>query len=257
MMRCRDGNQIWLHRGGVIEIMSTGLCRRFYIPLNNVIRDVAENWQVDSLAGSMEWGVERTGSSSSTNREDNASFTIAAKNLAQDKLNTVHLRVGHIDDTKRLRLAIAPNSMDEDGESEGDLSFLLDIDEEGNVTGNVAGNVDLTIQGEFTAQIDGTASVSYGSDLEETIGGGRKVSVSGTHELEASSSKESLDSSKEISASSIKLGGPGATTPLVLATPDVIAFMASHTHTTPAGPSGPPTPPLTPPQMQATKVYGE
>lgn len=256
MMRCRDGNQIWLHRGGVVEIMSTGLCRRLYIPLNNVIRDVAENWVVDSLAGSMEWRVERTGSSSSTDREDNATFTLAAKNLAQDQLSTVHLRVGRVDDTKRLRLAIAPASLDEDGESEGDLSFLLEIDEEGTVTAAIAKDVNLTVEGEFNAQIDGVAAYQYGSDLGMTIGGGYSVEVTGAHELEASSSKESLSTSKEISASSIKLGGPGATTPVMLVTPAVAAF-GYHIHPTPAGPSGIPQTPLTAPQMQATKVFGE
>lgn len=256
MMRCRDGNQIWLHRGGVVEIMSTGLCRRFYIPLNNVIRDVAENWIVDSLAGSMEWRVERTGSSSSTDREDNATFTLSAKNLAQDPLGTVHLRVGHVDDTKRLRLAIAPASLDEDGESDGDLSFLLDIDEEGTMNAAVAKDVNLTVEGEFSAQIDGSAAYQYGSDLEMTIGGGFSVDVTGTHELEASSSKESLNTSKEISASSIKLGGPGATTPVMLVTPAVAAF-GFHIHPTPSGPTGIPTVPLKPPDMQARKVFGE
>lgn len=259
MMRCRDGNQIWLHRGGAIEIMSTGLCRRFYIPLNNVIRDVAENWQVDSLAGSMEWSVERTGSSAAEGvpREDNASFTLAAKNLVQDANYTVHMRAGHIDESSGFRLAIAPNALDEGGETEGDLSFLLNIDSGGSMSMMASSNANLTVQGEFTARIDGAASFEYGSDLSETIGGGRTVEITGDHSMSAASSTESLDSSKEISASSIKLGGPGAVTPVALASPALAAFLEFHTHTTPTGPSGPPVPPVPKALVESLKVTGE
>jgi hypothetical protein len=257
MLRCRDGNQVWLHRGGAIEITSTGLCRRFYIPINNMIRDVCENWNIDSLAGNLSWSVDRVGTSGGPLREDPASFTLSAKNLAQDEKATVHVRIGHVDETNRIRIAIAPESLDEDGEATGEMSFLLEIDEDGNIEGTVAGGVTLTITGELAITATGAATFDYGSDLTETIGGGQTVNITGAHEMTAMSSKENVSASKEIDCPSIKLGGAGAVTPVVLMTPALIAFLAGHTHSTVLAPSGPPIPPLAPAAAQAIKVFGE
>jgi hypothetical protein len=57
-MRTRDGNQIALHRGGVLQIGSTELCQSIYIPLSNLLVDTTENYEHHNAAGSIKWGMQ-------------------------------------------------------------------------------------------------------------------------------------------------------------------------------------------------------
>lgn len=57
-MRTRDGNQVALHRGGVLQIGSTELCQSFYIPLGNLLVDTTGNYEHHNSAGSIKWGIQ-------------------------------------------------------------------------------------------------------------------------------------------------------------------------------------------------------
>ena len=57
-MRTRDNNFIILRRGGVLQIGSTELAQRIYIPLNNLITDISENYEHHNAAGSINWGIQ-------------------------------------------------------------------------------------------------------------------------------------------------------------------------------------------------------
>jgi hypothetical protein len=54
----RDGNFVVLHRGGVLSVGSTELAQRIYIPLNNLIMDVSQNYEHDNSGGSIKWGIQ-------------------------------------------------------------------------------------------------------------------------------------------------------------------------------------------------------
>lgn len=58
IMRGRDGNQVILHRGGVLQIGANELSQRMYIPLGNLIMDFAENYALQSAGGSINWGIQ-------------------------------------------------------------------------------------------------------------------------------------------------------------------------------------------------------
>lgn len=58
MIRGRDGNFFILHRGGVLQIGATPLAQRIFIPLTNLIMDVAENYHLHTTGGSLCWGVQ-------------------------------------------------------------------------------------------------------------------------------------------------------------------------------------------------------
>jgi len=248
MLRTRDGNAVWLHRGGVLEIGSTMVARRFYIPLLNYIRDVCENYEMRSLAGEMSWQVSRADQSPDGDAE--AVFTLASRNLAQDEFASVFLQIGHVDDTKRLRLAIAPNKINPvSGEVEGDAVYELVVDEEGEVTVTTAGDQTVHVQGALKETVDGSVTHEYGSDHSQTVGGSQSVEVSGTHTLEASSSTERLSGGKTFDAQSIKAGA-GAVFPVVIMTPAMMTYIMFHTHPSPAGPTGPPNGP--PPDSAVT-----
>lgn len=51
-----DGNKVVVRRGGVVQIGSTSLAQRIYIPVENVIRDYFQRYQAFSPVGEIEWG---------------------------------------------------------------------------------------------------------------------------------------------------------------------------------------------------------
>lgn len=253
MMRCRDGNQIWLHRGGVVEIEATAVAKRVYIPITNMIRDVCENYEMLGFGGEMLWTTTRD--DTDPEGEARTVFTLAARDHAQEKKDTVMLTAGHVDDEgTRLRLMVAPNAIDPKTRTEDDDTAVFDftVDEEGNVETTIELDATRHIKGKLSDTVDGEVTQEYGATTT-TINGDQTVEVSGNHELSAAQSTERVSGLKTLDCTT-KLGA-GASTPFVLATADVIAFMAGHTHTTPAGPSGIPTPNVT--SAWSSKSLGE
>lgn len=57
-IRGRDGNRVILHRGGVLEVGSTELCMRMFLPINHHMLDVANLYEIITAGGSMHWGVD-------------------------------------------------------------------------------------------------------------------------------------------------------------------------------------------------------
>lgn len=51
-----DQNQVVLRRGGLVQIGSTGLCQRIYLPVGNVIRDYFQRYHALSPIGEIDWG---------------------------------------------------------------------------------------------------------------------------------------------------------------------------------------------------------
>lgn len=51
-----DENQVVLRRGGLVQIGSTGLCQRIYVPIGNVIRDYFQRYHALSPLGEIDWG---------------------------------------------------------------------------------------------------------------------------------------------------------------------------------------------------------
>lgn len=54
-MRGRDGNFVILHRGGVLQIGATELAQRIYIPLQNLVTDISQNYHHYNTGGSVNW----------------------------------------------------------------------------------------------------------------------------------------------------------------------------------------------------------
>lgn len=57
-MKTRDGNFFNLLRGGILQLGSTELAQRIYIPLGNLISDISENYEHHNAAGSVKWGIQ-------------------------------------------------------------------------------------------------------------------------------------------------------------------------------------------------------
>ena len=57
-VRTRDDNFVVLRRGGVLQIGATELAQRIYIPLNNQIIDVSQNYEHNNSGGTIAWGIQ-------------------------------------------------------------------------------------------------------------------------------------------------------------------------------------------------------
>jgi len=251
----RDGNSVWLHRGGVVEIGATGICKRFYIPLLNTIRDVCENYNLISLAGEMSWLVQRDDRNASGDAE--ATFTLASRNFAQDEFASVFLQMGHVDDTKRFRMVVAPNIINpRTGEVSGESVYSMEIDEDGNLDIEIKKKATIHVEDELDVTVDGDVSLSYGANLNETVGGDQDTQISGNHTMQAVRSTERLSADKTIDAARIKLGG-SAMYPVLIMSPATISFLLGHTHPVTGAATGPPVATTTPQMMTARKTVAE
>lgn len=57
-VRGRDGNFLVLHRGGVLQIGSTELAQRIFIPISNKVLDISGTYEHMNTGGEVLWGVQ-------------------------------------------------------------------------------------------------------------------------------------------------------------------------------------------------------
>lgn len=218
MLRGRDGNQIWLRRGGVVEIGSTAISKRLYIPLLNYIRDFCENYSLMTFGGDLSWVVNRV--DDAPDGEAKALLKILAKEAAQHEHATVAIQVGQVDDDNRVSITVAPNAIDmETAIADGGPLFELLIDKEGSVEITSKKDATITIEGELELTVEGGATYDYQSGVTTSVSGNHETSVSGSHKLTANSSEERMSGSKTITSSAIRLGGTGASKGVALGPP--------------------------------------
>lgn len=248
MLRGRDGNQIWLRRGGVVEIGSTHISKRIYIPLLNYIRDFCENYSLQTFGGDLSWTVKRV--DDDPDGEAKAVLNVVAKQAAQDEKASVALRMGTVSEEDLFDLTVAPTSINmETLEVDGGPLYQMKIDNEGSVTITTEKDATITVEGDLSKTVEGSATYSYQGGHTVDVSGDQETSVSGAHKLTASSSEENISGGKTVTASSIELGGSGSQ-PICLF-PALNAWLASHAHPTTGGPPTSPPPPF---QTNITKA---
>ena len=118
-------------------------------------------------------------------------------------------------------------------------------------------DANILIEGELTERVNGSADYTFSSGRSTTVTGDDETTISGQFKVGASSGEMRMSGSMAVIPPSIKLGSTGASRPVVLATPQVIAFFLAHTHTVVGSTTLQPTTPVTLPQLAARKVYGE
>jgi hypothetical protein len=57
-LKGRDGNFVILHRGGVLQIGSSELAQRIYIPLSNIVTDMTGTYNHFNTGGAQSWGIQ-------------------------------------------------------------------------------------------------------------------------------------------------------------------------------------------------------
>lgn len=86
----RNGNFVILHRGGVLQIGSSQLSQRIYIPLQNLVADISQNYRHYNTGGSVNWYLAR--SESKTNPR--TMLTETYRLLAGDAKGSIRITTG-------------------------------------------------------------------------------------------------------------------------------------------------------------------
>ena len=241
----RDENFLILKRGGVLQIGSTNICQRAYVPISNYIRDFCENYELNTAAGSLSWLVHPVEKDPGGNAP--TEFTLLTREFAQDKSASIKVSVGSLDseptaDPKAaktyIEVVIAPGNIDPaSGEVSGDPAYVLRISKDGYSYSMQAGcravevkkDDSLTVGGDQTIQVTGDRSVTVNGKVTETITGEHNITGS-------DASTETWAKIKTIDAPLTKIGGPDASEPPPLGL-QLVQWLATHTHL----PYAPPT----------------
>lgn len=226
MLRTRDENFIALRRGGVVQIAATPTCQTVYIPLRNYMRHFAENYEVNTPGGELEWTVQRQ--ENDPGGKAPVLYRLTLRDKAQNDKADVQIKMGHVDDDVRYELTVTPENITVgDGSVSGTPKFLMTIDKSGNQKFALQGSLEyvidqdrrVTIKGSDTVEVTGARKLKALSILQE---------AKSSHTLKALVSSENIAGAKTIKAATVSLGSaPGMSAVLGEA---LVAWLGSHTH---------------------------
>lgn len=232
MIQTRDQNFLVLRRGGVVQIGATPICQSVWIPINNFLRQFAENYELSTPGGMLYWNVQRQ--ENDPGGEAPVLYRLALRDKAQNDKADIQLKLGHVDDSIRYELEVAPKGIKVADGTVSSSKLKLTIDKNGSqiltlsgsLTESIAQNRSVTVGGTDSLEVTGSQSIKAAS---------QSTQITGNHELNATISQETLKGSKVIKAPQVMIGN--APVPTVVG-PQLLIWLATHTH---AAPGAPPT----------------
>ena len=174
-----EGNRVFIRKGGVVEVSSTPLCGRMYIPVENLVQDYFQRYRADSPLGSVEWGHASLFSQESLSRnfDEDSGVPVSVRyniksNIKDDVRNgrnhTVEVRLGDV------------SSSNIDASTDSDHIFGNGLSEDFIGGGaNESGVLSVSISDPSSGQV--TYSFQVGRNGENAIvcKGGMHIEVSG------------------------------------------------------------------------------
>jgi hypothetical protein len=238
----RDENCLILRRGGIVQIGSTGICQRLFLPVDNIIHDMCQNYRLDTFGGTLEWTVDPANSAPSDNKGKRPTrLVLTARESASDAGSVARLEIGSHPSDRKAILSLAIRGS---GEEKSDVVVSLKIERDGTVRWDIKKDVIWNVAGKYSVTADSVSVESTTGDLALKASKG-KATVVGSSGVSISGSKGPVDvSAKEITLDgAVTAGAKDGGTYVVLASSDFLAFL-NHTHPVAAvgSPSGPPTP---------------
>lgn len=215
----RDDNFLVLRRGGVLQIGSTEICQRLFIPLNNLVRDVCENWELNTIGGSMTWKASMV-DAGADNQHQAVEFDLIAHEAAQDKMASVRVSVGTVKDSEaQLEVVISKEGIDPvTGKvTATQPAFVMRVFDSGQ--GYTRYGADLTeeVGGTQKTTIQSSRVLEVAADYSATVKGSHTTSIKGEHKITGEgNSTETWKGMKVIDGTVVKVGGPNASHPDVL-----------------------------------------
>jgi hypothetical protein len=184
----RDGNSVFVRRGGVVQIQATPLAQRMYIPINNIIRDLCESYHLRAFGGDFLWEVDRDETTTTGDRPTRCK--IFAKEQADDPHPLAELILGQHENDSALSLKVYDKG--EDGRT---VQVELDVAKDGSVSWVLKGA--WSLKSEKTILLQAKQAVNVKSTDAEI-------------NLTAKTDVKSDSANFKVLASSIQLGAAGA-----------------------------------------------
>ena len=177
LLKTVGGNSVTLRSGGSIEIVSTQLCRTYWLP-SGLLTSVCGNYELTTDGGFMEW------------TRDTVTNDTLLEWFVQDNLeptNGIDLQMGTTEGGFNLELSVGPVDPDTFALASKLFSFTVGTDGTPTLTvGNnkavitidpATGNISMTTQGNLTQTVQG--------DLTQTVSGTANIDVTGAATLSA------------------------------------------------------------------------
>lgn len=251
----RDENFLILRRGGIVQIGGGPLCQRMFLPVTNTVKDLCENYALNTIGGDLEWTVKRSEEDKDGKRP--ALLRIAARQLAEDKNPIAELEIGSHDGDDATILSLLVKESADDGAA---TQISLKLTKEGNVQWEVHKDVAWKVKGNFSIETEGDVSFkAKGKVAAEATGDFSGKGATAT--LEAATGPATVKSPAQVilDAPVTMAGGSGAVQPVALA-PVLLTWLAAHVHNiivpVPGTPTGPPLPPP-PPSIASTSLLAK
>jgi hypothetical protein len=222
-MGTRDRNGIVIRRGGVLQVMSTPLAQRMYIPINNLIRDFCQNYGMHTFGGDLTWEVGSPAANAYGDKE--TVWKLRAKEKADDPGIVCELSLGHHDDDSALELLIYS-----DGTDEHTQVAHLTIDKAGVVTWTLEHSFGITTEKSFTVAAKETVEMVAKETM--TLDGEQGVTLQSTSagiRLLAKDDIELGDSGLVVKPDGRIEVGKGATEPIPMGN-KLASWLSGHGH---------------------------
>lgn len=236
VMTTRDENFVILRRGGILQIGSTDIAQRMYIPINNFIRDICENYAMDTLGGNVRWSVERQENDPGGDAPVSYIFNIGE--YAQDEKASVSVRhfppSGPTDNKLAWEVVVARDGIDRDTGEFTSEKYTMSVAQDGTKMEMVGADYTLEVTGSHTVNVSG--DIAY--------------KASGTAKLEGGSEAR-IKASQVITEGTTLLGGASAVQGVPMGV-DLLAYLATLAAAINGIAPGSATPPT--PALLSTKV---
>lgn len=210
VMRTRDENFIVLRRGGVIQVGATPTCQRMWIPINNLIRDFCENYELNTFGGELIWEVDRP--EKSGDGAALAKFSLLAKQKADDPQYVAEMTVGSHGEGEPTTMKLVIWS---DGTDDRTAQVMLEIKNDGDVVWNLEKNHEMNISGEMRTVVEKDISTETKASWVLSASENIDMYASGDASLQCSANTVKADS-HTVDSSAIKFGSASALEPGVL-----------------------------------------
>lgn len=177
-LRTRDENFIILRRGGVLQIGSTEISQRLYIPINNFIKDFCENYSMDTFGGNLRWTVERQENDPSGDAP--VSYVFHVNEHAQDE--KASFRVRHFPvrgpeggEKQVWEVMVAPKKINTETGAVEEATYSMAVTMDGTKTEFIGASYSLRITEDYTLEADGNVLLKAGGDAKLEAGGEARV----------------------------------------------------------------------------------
>jgi hypothetical protein len=169
----RDENHLILRRGGIVQIGATPLAQRYYVPIDNVIRDMCENYHLETLGGELSWVVKIPEENKEGKLE--TCLTLEAMEFADDPKSVATLKIGSHGSGDKTILSL---KLRESGAEAAKLVHDLVLSKDGNLTLLTKKDVSWKVEeGKFSLDVKGDVTLKTAGKLLVNATGNMEVAA--------------------------------------------------------------------------------